>query len=127
MFDEESLVSNSNISSERIVTMAYGTLDADSFLTDLVEKPNETQAAELRGKSLVSMNCWRFSSEIFPACRNVAISSRGEYELPVAVREAIHGGMRLKIVRSMAGVFDLSRRSDISAVAERLKGVNVRL
>jgi dTDP-glucose pyrophosphorylase len=96
-------------------------------LTELVEKPDETHAAELRVGSLISMNCWRFSSEIFPACKSVKISSRREYELPVAVGEAVRSGMRLKIERREAGVLDLSRRSDIAAVAERLKNIQVRL
>lgn len=127
MFDEEALVRNSNIPAERIRAFAYGTLDRDGYLTDLVEKPDESLVSDLRANSLISMNCWRFSAEIFPACRNVQLSSRGEYELPAAVGEAVRGGMRLKIARSTAGVLDLSRRSDISAVAERLKGIQVRL
>jgi dTDP-glucose pyrophosphorylase len=127
MFEEEALVNNSNIPAERIKSFAYGRLDQDSFLADLIEKPDESCASDLRETSLVSMNAWRFSAAIFAACRNVSLSPRGEYELPVAVREAVRGGMRLKILRSTAGVLDLSRRSDISAVAERLKGRQVRL
>lgn len=127
MFDEEALVRNSNIPADRIRTFAYGTVGGDGYLKDLVEKPDEARANELRANSLISMNCWRFSAEIFPVCRAVTISPRGEYELPVAVGEAVRGGMRLKIARSTAGVLDLSRRSDISAVAERLKNIQVRL
>jgi dTDP-glucose pyrophosphorylase len=127
MFDEESLVRNSNIPAERIRSFAYGTVNSDNYLTDLVEKPDESRVSGLRANSLISMNCWRFSQEIFPACRNVKLSSRGEYELPTAVGEAVRGGMRLKIERSSAGVLDLSRRADISAVAERLKNIQVDL
>jgi dTDP-glucose pyrophosphorylase len=127
MFDEAALVRNSNIPAERIRAFAYGKVNSDGYLTELVEKPDESRAAELRVDSLISMNCWRFSSEIFAACRSVKISSRGEYELPVAVGEAVRGGMRLKIARSTAGVLDLSRRSDIATVAERLKNIQVRL
>lgn len=127
MFDEESLVRNSNIPAERVRSFAYGTVNQNNYLTDLVEKPDESHVSELRANSLISMNCWRFSAEIFPACQRVAVSSRGEYELPTAVGEAVRGGMRLKIVRSAAGVLDLSRRADISAVAERLKNIQVRL
>jgi dTDP-glucose pyrophosphorylase len=127
MFDEAALVRNGNIPTERIRVFAYGKVDGDGYLTELVEKPDESSVAELRAGSLISMNCWRFSSEIFAACRSVKISSRGEYELPVAVGEAVRSGMRLKIERSTAGVLDLSRRSDIAAVAERLKNIQVRL
>jgi glucose-1-phosphate thymidylyltransferase len=127
MFDEESLVRNSNIPAERIRSFAYGTVNDDNYLIDLVEKPDEPHASNLRAKSLISMNCWRFSAEIFPVCQRVALSPRGEYELPTAVGEAVRGGMRLKIARSSAGVLDLSRRADISSVAERLKNIQVRL
>jgi dTDP-glucose pyrophosphorylase len=127
MFDEQSLVRHSNIPAERIRSFAYGTVSESSYLTDLVEKPDESDVFNLRANSLISMNCWRFSADIFPACQCVALSSRGEYELPTAVGEAVRAGMRLKIVRSTAGVLDLSRRADISAVAERLKNIQVRL
>jgi dTDP-glucose pyrophosphorylase len=127
MFDEESLVRNSNIPAERIRSFAFGTVNAESYLKDLVEKPHESHVSNLPANSLISMNCWRFSEEIFPACQRVSLSSRGEYELPTAVGEAVRGGMRLNIVRSTSGVLDLSRRADISAVAERLKDVSVRL
>jgi dTDP-glucose pyrophosphorylase len=127
MFDEDALVRSSNIPRERIRSFAYGTVDREGFLADLIEKPDESSVSDLRANSVISMNCWRFSAQIFPVCRRVAISSRREYELPVAVREAVRGGMRLKIVRSTAGVLDLSRRSDISAMAERLKNIQVQL
>jgi dTDP-glucose pyrophosphorylase len=127
MFDESSLIEKSNISRERVRSFAYATVDAAGYLNDLIEKPDERTLADLRGLALVSMNCWRFSTEIFDACRRVPLSSRGEYELPAAVREAAKGGMRFKIVRSTAGVLDLSQRSDIAAVAERLKNLRVSL
>jgi glucose-1-phosphate thymidylyltransferase len=73
------------------------------------------------------MNLWRFSPQIFQACRNVAISPRGEYELPMAVCDAIRDGMKLKVARCSAGVLDLSRRADIPAMVERLKQVTVLL
>jgi glucose-1-phosphate thymidylyltransferase len=73
------------------------------------------------------MNIWRFGPDIFAACRDVARSSRGEYELPQAVRLAIQRGIKLKVAVSRAGVLDLSRRSDIASVAERLRSVQVAL
>lgn len=127
MFDENSLIEHSNISRERVRSYAYAKVDAAGFLIDLIEKPDEQTLADLWGFALVSMNCWRFSQEIFEACRRVPLSSRGEYELPAAVREAVRGGTRFKIVRSAAGVLDLSRRSDIAAVGERLKNLQVSL
>lgn|SRR5208282_2147188 len=127
MFDESSLIEHSNISRERVRSFAYAQVDAAGFLIDLIEKPDEQTLADLRGSALVSMNCWRFSKEIFEACRLVPLSSRGEYELPAAVWEAVKGGIRFKIVRSTASVLDLSRRADIAAVAECLKNLQVSL
>jgi dTDP-glucose pyrophosphorylase len=127
MFDEGSLIEHGNISRERVRSFAYAKVDAAGFLIELIEKPDERTLAAMRGFALVSMNCWRFSREIFEACRRVPLSSRGEYELPAAVREAVKGGARFKIVRSTAGVVDLSRRSDIAAVGERLKNLQVSL
>jgi dTDP-glucose pyrophosphorylase len=57
----------------------------------------------------------------------VPLSPRNEYELPLAVKLAIQRGMKLRTVISQSGVLDLSRRSDIAAVTERLKDVPVAL
>ena len=127
LFEHDALVRNSNIPDERVRAFAYGGVGKDGYLKDLVEKPDPSLAAQLRGRALVSMNCWRFSSEIFDACRNVPLSPRGEYELPMAIRVAVNAGMKLKVLSSRLGVLDLSCRADIPEVAERLKEVSVRL
>jgi dTDP-glucose pyrophosphorylase len=127
LFDEPALIRNSNIPADRIRSYAYGKTDSENFLIDLVEKPDPNRARQLSGSSLISMNCWRLDARIFEFCRNVRLSPRGEYELPNAIRDAVHAGMRLKVVRSEEGVLDLSHRSDIAAVSERLKNVSVSL
>lgn len=127
LFEAEALVRNSNIPSERIRDFAYCVIDADGFLADLVEKPDAEAAAKIEGPKLVSMNCWRFGPGIFPICREVPLSPRNEFELPLAVRLAVQKGMKLKATTCRAGVLDLSRRSDIAAVAERLRNVKVQL
>src|SRR5579863_4029778 len=58
MFDEESLVRNSNIPAERVRSFAYGTVNSENYLIDLVEKPDESNISNLRANSLISMNCW---------------------------------------------------------------------
>ncbi len=127
LFEEEALIRESNIPAERIKDFAYAAIDRDGFLGDLIEKPDPETAARMTGPKLISMNCWRFGPAIFPICREVPISPRGEFELPVAVRSAIRNGVKLKADICQAGVLDLSRRSDIAAVAARLKNVQVRL
>jgi hypothetical protein len=42
----------------------------------------------------------------------------------MAVRDAMAAGERFRVVRCRAGVLDLSRRADIAAVAERLRGIS---
>jgi dTDP-glucose pyrophosphorylase len=124
LFDRESLIAGSNIPAERIASFAVCVVGADGYLEAILEKPDEKTLADLGPDSPVSMNCWRFSRDIFAACRRVPLSPRGELELPIAVREAIAAGMRFKVVRNREGVLDLSRRADIAAVAERLRGVS---
>jgi dTDP-glucose pyrophosphorylase len=132
LFDPVSLVRASNIPAERLRAFAIGLVDADGVLVELIEKPDEETWRRLgqpgpltRPRALVSMNCWRVPPAIFDICRALTPSSRGELELPHAIRNAITDGMRFAVVRSDAGVLDLSRRGDVSAVADRLRYVRV--
>jgi glucose-1-phosphate thymidylyltransferase len=127
LFEAEALVRESNIPPERVREYAYAVIDAEGFLADLVEKPDAETAAKMAGPKLVSMNCWRFSPGIFPVCREVPQSPRGEYELPLAVKLAIQRGLKFKSATCRVGVHDLSRRSDIAAVAQCLREVKVEL
>ena len=127
LFPAQALVREGNVPQERIRTFAHCGVDGDEFLTDIVEKPDAAAAAKLGAEKLVSMNCWRFGRDIFTACRDIPMSSRGEYELPQAVRLAIQQGAKFKVAISSSGVLDLSRRSDILEVAARLRKVEVRL
>ena len=123
LFERDALIAASNISAGRIASFAVCVVGADGYLEAILEKPDEEALAALGPDPPVSMNCWRFSSAIFDACRRVPLSRRGELELPMAVREAIAAGMRFKVVRSREGVLDLSSRADVAAVAERLRGI----
>ncbi len=124
LFQAAALIQHSNIPEGRIRTFAYCVVDSAGFLADIVEKP---AVDHFDTAKLISMNCWRFGPDIFAACRDVTLSPRGEYELPLAVKLAIQRGMKLKTTISHAGVLDLSRRSDIAAVTERFKNVQVDL
>ncbi len=127
MFQEEALVRNSNIPAERVRAYAYAVVGADGYLEDLVEKPDENTRERLAGRALVSMNCWRCAPSMLDFCRRVQLSPRGEYELPVAVRDAVRAGVRLRVLASEAGVLDISRRADVPAVAARLRALEVAL
>ncbi len=124
LFEREALVAGSNIPAERIASFALCSVSMDGYLEAILEKPDAEAVAAFGPEALVSMNCWRFSPGIFPACRRVPLSERGELELPMAVRDAMAAGERFRVVRCRAGVLDLSRRADVAAVAERLRGLS---
>ncbi|HEU5452222.1 MAG TPA: nucleotidyltransferase family protein [Terriglobales bacterium] len=126
-FDAAALLRQSNIPEERLRAFALLSLDAQDMLADIVEKPDPSRA--IGPGTLISMNVWRFDSDIFAACRATSLSPRGEYELPRAVQEGVHAGrLRLRAIRCAdAAVLDLSRRSDIAAVAARLQLVTAEL
>lgn len=119
-FDREALVSQSNIPADRIAAFALIEVAADGTMVDIVEKPTPTQIAELGEDAPTNMNAWVFTPAIFTACRSIAKSVRGEYELPDAVRAAIAAGTPFTVVRAAVGVLDMSRRTDIAAVQAAL-------
>ena len=99
----------------------------DGYLRRIVEKPDADRSSGSGGRTLLSMNLWRFSPAIFAACRHVPVSARGERELPQAVDYGIReSGLRFRAVPCGEGVLDLSTRGDIAAVAERLRGIEAR-
>jgi glucose-1-phosphate thymidylyltransferase len=132
VFDQETLVAESNIPAERISKFAVveGIAEADGFirLQRIIEKPDEATLARLPRPLGVSMNCWRFGPAIFDACRSIKPSPRGELEITDAVQFATDQlGERFGIVWCKAAVLDLSSRNDIEPVARRLAGVKVDL
>ena len=127
-FDRDALVQESNIDVERVRQYALLRVSRDGYLEDIVEKPDDPTAALFGARALVSMNLWSFTPRIFEACRRVAPSSRGELELPAAVRVATRElGERFRVVPVSRGVLDLSNRRDVAIVTDRLRGVEVSL
>ncbi len=120
-FDRDDLVRSGNIPLDRIMSFALIEVDADGYLTGIVEKP--TGSPREGGSGLISMNCWHFDSHIFAACRDVPRSVRGEFELPEAVGLAIERGVRFRALPARGAVLDLSRRADAAEVERRLTGV----
>jgi glucose-1-phosphate thymidylyltransferase len=118
------LVARSNIPADRIRTFALAVVE-DGALARIVEKPTPEQAAALGGEALVSMTCWRMPPAIHDACRRVARSVRGEFELVDAVNLLLAAGTRFEVVVAEDGVLDLSRRSDVALVQQALAGVAV--
>jgi glucose-1-phosphate thymidylyltransferase len=127
LFTSAGLVERSNIEPARIRAFALGRVGTDGGLDELIEKPEAAVLADLGPAARVSMNCWRLPPSVFDACRRLVPSRRGELELPDAIGLTIAAGVRFKVVTSDEGVLDLSRRSDIPAIKERLRGVIVKL
>ena len=126
-FSRAGLLRDGQIPAERLARYAALEIDSDGYLTDVIEKPKDRALVE-REDALISMNVWRFSAEIFRACRDVQPSARGELELPMAVALAVRVlGMRIRALPIDAPVLDLSHRADIPAVAARLTALKVEL
>ena len=125
-YERDSLVTQSGFPRDRVAAFAALKVDADGYLTRIVEKPGPAYYDAAGPNALISMNAWRFDSRIFDACRRVPLSSRGEYELPEAVGVAISQGVRFKTFRARGAVLDLSRRSDVANVSRHLAGVGPR-
>jgi dTDP-glucose pyrophosphorylase len=119
---------NGNITPDRLLAYALITATADGELEQIIEKPSPTQLARATGDGLFSMTCWRFGRSIFAACRAIPRSTRGEYELPDAVRHAIHTEHeRFRVIPLDDAVLDLSRREDILTVQRLLSERRVEL
>jgi len=125
-YERDTLVDDSGFPADRVAAFAALEVDRDGFLTRIVEKPGREYYEHAGPRALISMNVWRFDRRIFDACRDVPLSSRGEYELPEAVGLAISRGVKFRAVRATGAVLDLSRRSDIALVAARLAGMEAR-
>jgi len=126
-FGRLALLADGSIAPERIAGYALLDVTHDGYLRRIVEKPGPATLAEFGEDAFVSMNCWRFSKEIFAACRTVPPSSRGELEIPVAVQHAMDAyGLRFLTFPVHEGVLDLSRRSDVALVRDRLAAIEPR-
>lgn len=122
LFDRDHLIADSNIPEDRVLKFAIAKTDKDGYLERIIEKPQEDIVQKMESPLYVSMNCWIFSPSIFEACRCVKPSARGELELTDAVQYTIDVlKERLKALIFRTPVLDMSSRSDIAAVAEKLR------
>ena len=127
-FDRDGMLAGSNIPRERLTKFAVVESDEREYMTRIIEKPDEATMASLVEPICVSMNCWRFGPAIYPACRAIPPSPRGELELPDAVQYAIDKlSDPFKVLTFKAPVLDLSSREDVASVTEKLAGTEVRL
>jgi dTDP-glucose pyrophosphorylase len=121
-FLARAMIEDAGVPAERVAGFPRVEVDPDGVLTRLgTDRPAAPD-------DHVSMNCWRFDSLIFAACRSITPSSRGELELPDAVQYSIDRlGARYRVFHSDLPVLDLSSRADIARVTRQLAGVTVLL
>ena len=125
LFDRDRLVAESNIPEDRILKFSIAKIDKDGYLERIYEKPQEDTVRGLGSPLYVSMNCWVFAPSIFEACRRIRPSARGELELTDAVQYTIDVlKERVKALVFRTPVLDLSNRSDVAAVAEKLRDLD---
>ena len=125
-FWRKALVTEGNLTTERVATFPIVEVDAQGYATRLIE----ASEAELDPEqdALISMNCWMFTPNIFAACRAIAPSPSGELEIQAAVRHAMDKlSERFRVLPFKAPVLDLTTRADVAVVTERLAGTRVML
>jgi len=125
-FDRDALVSQGNIDAERVRSFAVLDVGEDGYLKGIIEKPGDALDLTSDAARWVGMNLWAVTPAVVSACRRVPKSERGEFELPEAVAMALREGVQVRAVHMAAPVLDLSRRSDIASVVERLNDVDPR-
>lgn len=126
-FERGELARSGNIPDARVQSFALLEVSDRGYLTGIVEKPSREVFTRKGEGALVSMNCWRFDHRIFDACRDVAKSPRGEFELPLAVDLAVRRGTPFRVVPARGPVLDVSTRADAAAVTRLLEAVTPRL
>lgn len=125
-FDRDALVTEGNIDAERVRSFAVLAVGDDDVLEGIIEKPGDALDLKSDAARWVGMNLWAVTPAIVSACRRVPKSARGEFELPEAVALAVREGVPVRVVRVAAPVLDLSQRSDIASVVDRLRDVDPR-
>jgi glucose-1-phosphate thymidylyltransferase len=123
LFPRRELLRGGNIGEDRVGAFAVARVSDAGELLEIVEKPSSPEELARGGKVLVSMNLYRFTADVFDACRRVEPDpERGELELTSAVAELSRSGRSaLGVIIGHGPVFDLTRRADIPAVERALQ------
>ena len=127
VFGWDSMLSEGNVSEERLLRFAIIESGLDGQLSRIVEKPNADELGTFSESWGLGMNCWRFDQRIFAACRAIERSPRGEFELPDAVARARETGVAFAVLHIDEAVLDMSSRADVASVKTLLTGREVRL
>ncbi len=124
-YDRAALIANSNIEPERIRRFAVIEVDRNGYLTKIVEKP-ENPDKDYPNAS-VSMNAFRFTSDIVQACEMTPPDPKNKDELLItkAVEIYIDEMHRpMKVIPVREGVIDLTQKGDVNSAANFLRRVS---
>ncbi len=127
-FESAAMIAGGNIDAERVSKFAAVEIGDEGRFVRIHEKPGAAIIRLLGTPLYLSMNCWHFSTKVFDACRAIAPSLRGEYEVTDAAQycvDQLHE--TFTAVRFAGGVLDMSSRNDIASVSAKLKGTPVEL
>ncbi len=117
VFTRQALERQSGFPAARVAAFASVEHDPEEWLTGLCEKPPVDAIAP---STLMSVNLWRMDQAMLAACRDVARSPRGEFELPDAVMLAVARGTRVRVVVVTGVVLDLTTAADVAVVSRTL-------
>jgi dTDP-glucose pyrophosphorylase len=122
-FARDELVRHGNIAPERVRHFAVVTASDDGRLLAILEKPTDPERFVKEGRLWLSMNLYRFTPDIFDACRRVVPDpERGELELTAAVAGMLGADPTcFRVLFCGGAVFDLTTRADVPAVEEALR------
>lgn len=123
-FDRDAMTKKSNIEPERVTRFAVVQVDDDWNLIRIVEKPSNPEEYRVDGRIIVSMNLFRFTTDIFEACSRIEPHpTRKEYEITAAVQYLVdHHIAPMKVLYSDEGVLDLTHPADIPPLRRLLMG-----
>ncbi len=122
-FDQDVLVEQSNFDKKRVAGFAVLNVDADGHLLEIVEKPQSPEKYKYKNRIWVSMNLFRFTPQIFEACRSIEPNKeRGELELTDAVSRLIrYDATDFRVIYAKGAVLDMTGKDDIETVVKLLK------
>ncbi len=123
-FARDEMVRHGNIAPQRVKDFAVVTASEGGDLLSIVEKPPDPERYLQNGKLWVNMNLYRFTSDVFEACRAVKPDPRrGELELTAAVAGLLEADRpNFRVLFCEGGVLDLTTRADVLAVEQALAG-----
>jgi dTDP-glucose pyrophosphorylase len=125
-FSRAGLLRDGQIAPERLA--AFALIESQGHrLTGVREKPGTAAVMAAGDTAYVSMNLWALPPDVHDVIAVLPPSPRGELELPLAVQALVDRGVPFTVFYFDAPVLDLSQRSDVGFVAERLHGRQVSL